>query len=312
MENTQKEKNEKAGEKRDTLFPLSILVSAIIMAGAWIYTTGSRAQEGRVLQSSSVGGASAEGAVSVKSVVLPVRFGDVGTKMAREGVIDEARFRAAYAPSGKLPPEIESLFASGGNRGIVMNAENADALLGFLWAFGLGNENPILENGPMMTYGGAGTPAEALATAGRLASTGGWSLAKGDAMQHYSKHAFVMLTSEEQRLVGEVAKNIYRPCCDNSTYFPDCNHGMAMLGLLELMASQGATESQMYQTALAVNSLWFPDVYGTIARYVQGKGIDWASVNPKDVLGADFSSASGYQQVLKETQPAQGGSSLSC
>lgn len=301
-----------SGERSDRFLPVSILVAAIIIAGAWVYTTGLSAQQGELPRASSAENASAKGAVSVGNVMLPVRFGDVGVKMVEEGVINEKRFRAAYAQSGKLPSEIESLLTSKKNEGVVMNAKNANALLGFLWAFGLGNKNPILENGPMVTYGGAVAPAEALAKAGRFASTGGWTLAEGGAMQHYSKHAFVALTSEEQQLVEEVAKNIYRPCCDNSTYFPDCNHGMAMLGLLELMASQGATKGQMYQTALAVNSMWFPGVYDTIARYVEGKGIDWASVNPKDVLGADFSSASGYAEVLKQTGPVQGGSSSSC
>ena len=40
------------------------------------------------------------------------------------------------------------------------------------------------------------------------------------------------------KIVEEIAGNIYRPCCGNSTAFPDCNHGMAMLGLIELMVSQ--------------------------------------------------------------------------
>ncbi|OGJ12805.1 hypothetical protein A2432_00040 [Candidatus Nomurabacteria bacterium RIFOXYC1_FULL_43_8] len=129
-----------------------------------------------------------------------------------------------------------------------------------LWALGLGNKNPILENGPMMTYSGAGLPAEALAKAGNFASTGGWTLGKGNAMDHYSMHQFVTLTREQQDLVEKVAKNIYRPCCKNSTYFPDCNHGMAMLGLMEIMASQGASEPEMYKMSGEVNTLWFPKV----------------------------------------------------
>jgi hypothetical protein len=123
-------------------------------------------------------------------------------------------------------------------------------MLNMLWAFGLANKNPILENGPMMdpSYGGAGN----------FASTGGWTLAKGDTMSHYSMHTLVTLSPAQQALVEKVAKNVYRPCCRNSTYFPDCNHGMAMLGLLELLAGEGATEEEMYKTAQDVNALWFP------------------------------------------------------
>ena len=96
-----------------------------------------------------------------------------------------------------------------------------------------------------------------------FASTGGWTLAKGRAMDHYSMHRFVELTPEQQALIEKVSKNIFRPCCRNSTYFPDCNHGMAMLGLMELMASQGASETEMMTKAQEVNDLWFPKIEKT-------------------------------------------------
>ena len=147
--------------------------------------------------------------------------------------------------------------------------------------------------------------------ADKFASTGGWTLAKGNSMDHYSKHDFIVLTSEQQAVVERVSKNIYRPCCGNSTYFPDCNHGMAMLGLLELMASQDISEKDMYKYALQVNSLWFPDTYLNIAKYLKIKKIDWDKTDSKEILGANFSSASGYRQVLSQIQPEtkQGGGS---
>src|SRR3989344_7681198 len=165
-----------------------------------------------------------------------LRWGELGVRLAEAGVIDMNKFPDFYH---------EEYMA--------INPENSRVALNTLWAFGLANKNPILENGPMMDkrYGGAGN----------FASTGGWTLAQGPSMSHYSMHSFVMLTREQQALVERVAKNIYRPCCDNSTYFPDCNHGMAMLGLLQLMASQGVSEQDMYKVALKVNTLWFPNQY---------------------------------------------------
>ncbi|HKK02151.1 MAG TPA: hypothetical protein VJ955_08290, partial [Desulfuromonadales bacterium] len=88
--------------------------------------------------------------------------------------------------------------------------------------------------------------------------------------------------------------------CGNSTYFPDCNHGMAMLGLLELMASQGASESQLYHAALSVNSYWFPETYMTLARYFQKAGIGWDRIDAKMVLGVDYSSIEGYRTIVKK------------
>src|SRR3989338_6097091 len=176
-------------------------------------------------------------------------WGDLGVKMIEAGVIDQTKFENLYNGRGGLSLlEQKLLTNSSDNENLIINSENSGMMLNMLWAFGLANKNPILSEGPMMTYSGAGLPAEALVKAGNFASTGGWTLAKGSAMDHYNMHEFVKLTPDQQILVERVAKNIYRPCCDNSTYFPDCNHGMAMLGLLELIASQNVSEQDMYKT----------------------------------------------------------------
>lgn len=102
-------------------------------------------------------------------------------------------------------------------------------------------------------------------------------------------------------MVADVSANIYRPCCGNPTSFPDCNHGMAILGLLELMASQGATEEAMYEASLAFNSYWFTTTYVDLAYYFQTeKGLAWNEVEPKMALSAEYSSAPGYQTIKKE------------
>jgi len=147
-----------------------------------------------------------------------------------------------------------------------------------------------------------------------FASTGGWTLARGNAMEHYNMHKLIALTSEQQTLVDRVSRNIFRPCCGNSTHFPDCNHGMAMLGLLELMASQGVSEQDMYKTALAVNSYWFPETYLTIATYMQQKGVAWKDVSPKEMLSAPYSSSSGYTDISSQVtlpEQVQGGGGCS-
>ena len=125
--------------------------------------------------------------------------------------------------------------------------------LNLLWAWGLSNKNEILEQGPMMNlrYGGAEN----------FASTGGWSVGQGSVMSHYSMHGMVMLSAEEQNLVEKVTKNTFRPCCKNPAYFPDCNHGMAMLGYLEILASQGVDEAGLTRAALKANDDWFPGSY---------------------------------------------------
>ena len=234
-------------------------------------------------------------------VELPVVWGDLGKRLVESGSIDREKFIALY---GTLSEEESALLDRDNPERMRITRENAPYLLNLLWAFGLANKNPILEEGEMSdpAYGGAGG----------FASTGGWPLAKGSAMEHYSMHSFVNLTPEQQELVEKVSKNIYRPCCGNSTHFPDCNHGMAMLGLLELMASQGVSEEEMYKAALAVNSYWFPDTYLTIAMYMGSRGIEWSSVSPREVLSAEYSSAGGYSRIAAQVAKIQEGSGTSC
>lgn len=224
-----------------------------------------------------------------EGVELPVQWGDIGYRLVEAGAIDGEKFKAMYVEKGLFTSEYEALLFRKDNNRIVITKENAGYLLNMLWALGLANQNPILDSGEMVdkAYGGAGN----------FASTGGWTLAKGDAMEHYSKHSLLVLTSSQQEMVERVSKGIYRPCCNNSTHFPDCNHGMAMLGLLELMASQNATEEEMWETALAVNSYWFPDTYLTIATYLKDRDISWRDADPREVLGADYSSAAGYTRI---------------
>jgi len=232
-----------------------------------------------------------------EGVVLPIKWGDIGSKMVEAGVIDASKFESLYEGRGGLSESEKGVLYGTDNGNLKIDKENAGFLLNMLWAFGLSNKNPVLEEGPMMNpeYGGAD----------RFASTGGWSLAKGDPMEYYSKYRFISLTEDQQKMVEEVSKNIYRPCCGNSTYFPDCNHGMAMLGLLELLASNGVSEGEMYRIALKVNSYWFPSTYLTIGEYFKKVGVAWDDIDPKEVLGSDYSSGSGYQRILSEVKPLQ-------
>lgn len=284
--------------KQDRLLPASILLSAIILAGAWIYNTGLKAENQQVAnqpvsENTRPVSALEEKVLPSEGVELPVVWGDLGAKLASVGAIDADKFKTIYQQRGAFADEYKNLLQDQNNGKLRITKDNAGYLLNLFWALGLASKNPILENGEMTNpaYGGAGN----------FASTGGWTIAVGNAMNHYSKHRFFNLTAEQQALVDKVSKGIYRPCCGNSTHFPDCNHGMAMLGLLELMASQGASEQEMWDGALAVNSYWFPDTYLTIATYMENKGTDWNEVNPQEMLGADYSSASGFRRIASQT-----------
>ena len=270
------------------ILPIAVVIAGVMIAGSLIYNAGDSVPQTKAIKD----------AVSLNNangIVLPVTWGDLGSRIVSAGVIDAVKFKAIYG-------EREVLDNDGK---LKITNENAGYLLNLLWALGLASKNPILESGEMTNpkYRGAGN----------FASTGGWTIAQSNAMNHYSRHIFFDLTPEQQTLVDKVSRGIYRPCCGNSTHFPDCNHGMAMLGLLELMASQGVNEEEMWKTALAVNSYWFPDTYLTIAAYMKGKGVDWKDVNPQEMLSVDYSSAQGYAKIAAQVAlPSQQGSGSSC
>ncbi|MEK7554379.1 MAG: hypothetical protein AAB518_00100 [Patescibacteria group bacterium] len=291
MENQTRE----AQEKRDYFIPASILISVVILSSTLIYTAGLSASDTVSEENQSLASPTEEKVLPSRGVVLPATWGDIGVQLVEAGVIDSEKLKAIYAERGNFTPEYEKLLTGKTNGKLKITEENAGYLLNLLWALGLGSKNPVLDFGEMMDpkYGGAG----------RFASTAGWTVAKGDAMDHYSKHSFFRLTDEQQELVDRISKGIYRPCCGNSTHFPDCNHGMAMLGLLQLMASQGVGEAEMWKAALTANSYWFPDTYLTIAAYMEKNGVDWNNVSPKEVLGADYSSSSGYARISSQVEP---------
>ena len=287
--------------KKSKSLEISILLSSLLIVGALVYSANAR-KDVRGKTETAVKTNKTEKIIEDNyeqkvipedGVVLPAKWGDLGAKMASVGVIDKAKLEELYAGRGGLNDEEKNLLEGLDNGYLKITPENSGFVLNLLWALGLGNKNEILENGPMTDkkYG-----------AGGFASTGGWTLASGDSMNHYSKHRFIVLTPEQQALVEKVSKSIYRPCCGNSVYFPDCNHGMAMLGLLELMASQGVSEEEMYKAALAVNSYWFPDTYLTIAKYLKSQGKDWRAVAPKEILGYNYSSGPGYQKLLEKIE----------
>ena len=293
MENDKTEK-EISSEEVKNLLPGSILISLAILGGAWIYKSEPKTaseQATSVLANAEHIAVSEleESVVPSAGVILPVTWGDLGSRLVSVGAIDAEKLETLYGQRGEFNEEYRALLFGKSENKLKITPENSGYLLNLFWALGLASKNPVLDSGEMRNprYGGAEN----------FASTGGWTLAVGGPMEHYSRHKFFDLTAEQQALVEKVSKGIYRPCCGNSSHFPDCNHGMAMLGLLELMASQSVSEEEMWKTALAVNSYWFPDTYLTIAAYMKNKGVEWQKTNPKEMLGDGYSSASGYARI---------------
>jgi len=241
---------------------------------------------------------------------LPISYGDLGPQLIESGVIDYRAFAAIYANSrDPLTNSQMEILNQGSDDQIVITAENAHFLLNYLWAVGLANKNPILLDGPIVQNSGGQIE--------RFASTGGWTLASKPVAEVYASLDLIRLTSDQQLRVEEVAAGVYRPCCNNPTLFPDCNHGMAMLGMLELMASKGASTNQMFEAAKYVNAFWFPQQNLETALYLKSsQNMDFKEADARLVTSSGFSSRSGFAATHQELQssgllpqaPNQGGS----
>ncbi len=228
-------------------------------------------------------------------------YGDLGPRAIALGVIDPQKFRQVYERAGQpLTKEQWEILTKGSNKKIKIDKNNAYFLLNFFWAIGLANKNPILTEGQITKYGQG--------QIGYFASTGGWTLGKDrNAMRYYAKETLIPLTPEQQRLVEEVSGNVYRPCCGNPTSFPDCNHGMALLAVFELMASQGATKEEMYEAGKYFNAFWFPQSYLDLAMYFKiTEGKDFKDIPGEVILSRDYSSVFGWQKARKTVQQRLG------
>ncbi len=242
-----------------------------------------------------------------------VNYGNIGYQMVQSGAIDFEKFKELYDRSGSpLTKEQLEIFSEEGlDKEIIIDRENSYFLLNLFWAFGLANDNPIMTDGEITKYGDG--------QVGSFASTGGWTIAKKPLEEFMAKSKMAILTTEQQELLEEVAGNVYRPCCGNSTAFPDCNHGMALLGVLELMASSGATEAELYEASKYFSAFWFPSQMMDVATYFmftenkEFKDVDAkTTVNEQIFSGRGWSGLKGWLEsnTSNDTQqqsPAGGG-----
>jgi len=220
-----------------------------------------------------------------------VVLGDAIVRLVKAGVIDPQKIEALYAQRGGMPAELAEAMAGPSQRPIVITRQNAGLYVNLLWPIGLANrlaannESPI--NGESLY---------------RYASTGGWTLgSEANGGAYFNKFPIVELTAAQERRVLNVARQSFRPCCNNSTFYQDCNHGSALLGLLALGAAQGLSEDQLFREALAFNAFWFPHQYAHTALYFDAvKGTPWREVDPRLALSAALSSGAGWAANVGE------------
>jgi hypothetical protein len=222
---------------------------------------------------------------------LEVALGLLGPRLIAAGVIDPSRFSEACARAGEpLDATRLQILETGSDTMIAFDSSSGHFLLNLFWAAGLANANPILTLGPMAQNG--------LSRISGYASTGSWTLAPRPVMDVYARVPLISLTADQQSRLEEVTSNVFRPCCDNPTSFPDCNHGMAMLGLLTLVAVDDRDADAMFLAAKAANRFWFPQQSGQLASYVQAsRGVEYARLDAREASSRMLFSGSGFRNV---------------
>src|SRR3990172_4160333 len=292
----------------DRLVPILLVVSigfALAIGSMWQKIRNLESAVGIKVAGTKVGSAGktqTSGTTSeIQKEILPayyklgIKFNDAITKMVQMGAIDKEKFFKLYEERSPLTDAQKKLLDNPNSDEIVLNQENAQLILNLLWPLGISNKAKVLSEGPMGT--------QYKDKVSSFASTAGWTLGSKDGGKLFNSLSIISLSPEQENLVTEIADSIYRPCCGNHTGFPDCNHGAAMLGFIELAVSQGMSKDEIYNKAFVLNSYWFPQNYAELATYFkQQKGIAWNKVNPKEVLGVNYSSGQGYAAINKELQ----------
>lgn len=214
-----------------------------------------------------------------------VYLGDTITKLVSYEVIDKQKIEDLYKNRGGLAYWQKDILNKPSKKPLVVNSENAIFLVDILWPIGLANKMEINNQSPV-----AGKDVN------NFASTGGWSLGREESGgTYFNKYDIIPLTPTQEAHVKYLADHIFRPCCNNSTFFQDCNHGSAALALIELGVAQKLTDEDIYKTALEFNSFWFPQNYVETALYLKRvKGTDWKNIDPKLVLSKPYSSIGGW------------------
>lgn len=223
-------------------------------------------------------------------------WGDLGKRLVEVGAIDKTKYAGIFTTNTNGKQEL-AILEGNSDKPIEINENNSRFLVNTLWALGLTNRSRVLDEGPMQT---GGTPTD------RFASTAGWTLGSKSAMELYSSLELISFSDEQQEQVKRIAENVYRPCCGNSTAFPDCNHGMAALGYIELAVASGLSEEQIYRDLLAFNAYWFPTNYVELGVYFEKEGTPWEQVDPQLALSKEYSSAQGSQKVRQAVADVPG------
>ncbi len=232
----------------------------------------------------------------LQPVVTGLDIGRPIAKLVEAGVIDRGKFLMVHEKRGPIPDWVSQAL-DGNSAELTFSLETAPYNLNLLWPLGLATKAAFNEDSPINGD-----------DLGKFASTGGWILGReNNGASYFNAVEALSLTPGQSDLVRRLADNVYRPCCGNSAYFQDCNHGSAMLGLMELAASDGLNAADTLELAKTANGFWYPQQYVEIALYFDFmEDLRWKDAPAERVLSAEFSSIGGLRKNVRAVLASQG------
>lgn len=239
--------------------------------------------------------------------ILSFKWGDSIHKLVETGALNVSNLSIILNRFKQPLTPVEKEILNGTYEGhIQFNSTNTEFTQLVLWSLGINNNNTILNEGPLINVSNqyanqinSNASSKQRVTpeyvaSHYFASTGGYGPLGNLQLGGLN---IISLNPQQQALMYNVATHSYRPCCDNPTAFPDCNHGAAALGLIELLASHNANEIQMYNAIRDFYQYQFPQQYMEIAAYFDSQGVNYSQVDSSEVMGYNFSSYSGNANV---------------
>lgn len=274
------------------------LLSGVLLAGALLAGVRATAQD-----SPAVGDEDPDGTLeggwwdeAVETVYPDSGFrsrivlNDAVVRLVAHDVIVPEKLEALMASGGGWPEGLETVLTTPLAEPIRLTRETARVWVNLLWPLGLANHLGINAESPIRGDNLFG-----------FASTGGWQLGREpNGGAYFDRFAILPLEDSQEARVRALADSIFRPCCNNSAFFQDCNHGSAMYGLIQLGVSQGLTDDELYQEARAFNAFWFPDAYIKTAIYLKlVAGVAWEDVPASVVVGPKFSAITPWRRKVQ-------------
>src|SRR3989344_6568778 len=123
------------------MLPMAVVVAGILIAGAVLSKdrfTPIQADSSRQIP------ALEKSVLPETGVVLPIAWGDLGSRLVSAGVIDAVKLKSIYGEQGAFTDEYKKLLLGQNDEQLKITNENAGYLLNLFWALGLASKNEIL------------------------------------------------------------------------------------------------------------------------------------------------------------------------